>query len=63
MVKRGLVIVCSLAMFLLTSCATMDHWLYGASDYFINEDSTDTENDLYWDDFEWDIWTDEYEYD
>ena len=54
--------MCSLAMLLLASCATMDHWLYGASDYFINDDSTDTENDLYWDDFEWDLWTDEYEY-
>ena len=46
--KKGLIILCALAMLLLASCATMDHWLYGASDYFINEDSTDTENDLYW---------------
>ncbi|MBR4136058.1 MAG: hypothetical protein IKU03_06595 [Bacteroidales bacterium] len=60
--KKILHIVCVALLFTLSSCATMDHWLYGASDYFIREDATTPDSDTYWDDFEWDIWMDEYEY-
>ncbi|MCR4965514.1 MAG: hypothetical protein K6A41_07635 [Bacteroidales bacterium] len=61
--KKVIITVCAVVVTLLfSSCATMDHWLYGASDYFISEEETDVESDHYWDDFEWDLWIDEYEY-
>jgi len=60
--KKASILLCAAAMLLLTSCATMDHWLYGASDYFISDEEVDTDSEHFWDDYEWDIWIDEYEY-
>lgn len=61
--KKILFLVWVAVMFLSSSCATMDHWLYGASDYFIREDDTPTDSEIYWDDFDWDLGAEEYEYD
>lgn len=51
-----------------SSCETMEHWLFNASDYSIfqskNDEETDIERqDQYMDDLDYDIWYEENEYD
>ncbi len=54
-------------MLTLSSCAALDRWLFRASDYSIFPSKNEDENliqewDLYWDDWDYDIWYDENEY-
>lgn len=55
-------------MLTLSSCTALDRWLFRASDYSIipskNEDDSMTprETDIFWDDWDYDIWYDENEY-
>ena len=64
--KKIVFILISL-IFLATSCETFDHWLFNASDYSIikshDNNSTDYDMELYWDDLDYDIWYDDLEYD
>lgn len=51
-----------------SSCETMEHWLFGASDYSTFQTKNDAENEMertdqYWDDLDYDIWYEENEYD
>ncbi len=50
---------------LASSCETMDHWLFDASDYHLIEPKSDPEEDIiqYWSEYEYDYWDDELEYD
>lgn len=47
----------------MSACETLDHWLYGASDYFIRTEADSLIYDYYWDDVDLDLWYDDYEYD
>lgn len=65
--KKIFVILAAL-LFLTTSCESLEHWLFNASDYHLVKHKADTdetldEQDLYWDGADYDIWYDEYEYD
>ena len=51
-----------------SSCETMEHWLFDASDYSIFPSKNDAETEMdrmdqYWDDLDYDIWYEENEYD
>lgn len=51
-------------VFLASSCETMDRWLFNASDYYLIESKSESDdNTIYWDDFDYDIWEEELEYD
>lgn len=65
--KKIIVILIAL-LFLTTSCESLEHWLFDASDYHLIERKSDVEDefgeqDQYWYDVDYDIWYDEYEYD
>ncbi len=63
--KHPLFFVMGALLLLCGSCQALDRWLFGASDYSIRQESDrevlDDEN-IYWDDIDYDIWYDEYEY-
>lgn len=51
-----------------SSCETMEHWLFDASDYSVIPPKNDAETEIerqdqYWDDLDYDIWYEENEYD
>lgn len=51
-----------------SSCETMEHWLFDASDYSVFHSKNDAETEMdrmdqYWDDLDYDIWYEENEYD
>lgn len=65
--KKILFLILTLSLF-LTSCETMEHWLFNASDYHLIESKTEAEEDvdeetIFWDDVDYDLWFDENEYD
>lgn len=60
-------VLMAFGMLSLSSCTALDRWLFRASDYSIfpsknEDDSLSQEWDLYWDDWDYDIWYDENEY-
>ena len=63
---RKILPLIAFVLFLLASCGSMENWLFNASDYHLINSRTDDEsleNNLYWDDFDYDIWDEELEYD
>lgn len=52
---------------LSSSCQSIQNWLFDASDYHLfkqkYEDEILDEENIYWDDFDFDIWFEENEYD
>ena len=51
--KKVLFLIITLSLF-LTSCESMEHWLFNASDYHLIESKNIDEDDLDWDDIYWD---------
>lgn len=61
---RKIVLLLVIVVLLVSSCETMEHWLFNASDYHLIETkSEEDDNTIYWDDFDYDFWEEDLEYD
>jgi hypothetical protein len=62
--KKILLSLVGVLLFLASGCETMEHWLFNASDYHLIETkSEEDDNTIYWDDFDYDFWEEDLEYD
>lgn len=62
--KKILLSLVGVLLFLVSGCETMEHWLFNASDYHLIETkSEEDDNTIYWDDFDYDFWEEDLEYD
>ena len=62
--KKIVLLLVVVLLFLVSGCETMEHWLFNASDYHLIESKSDMDdNTIYWDDFDYDIWDMDLEYD
>lgn len=62
--KKILLSLVGVLLFLVSGCETMEHWLFNASDYHLIETkSEEDDSTIYWDDFDYDFWEEDLEYD
>lgn len=62
--KKILLLLVGVLLFLVSGCETMEHWLFNASDYHLIETkSEEGDSTIYWDDFDYDFWEEDLEYD
>lgn len=62
--KKILLLLVGVLLFLVSGCETMEHWLFNASDYHLIETkSEEDDSTICWDDFDYDFWEEDLEYD
>lgn len=62
--KKILLLLVGVLLFLVSGCETMEHWLFNASDYHLIETKLEEDDStIYWDDFDYDFWEEDLEYD